>query len=511
MSDALFSDFDHLLAPTVVLNINKEIIYFNNAFSTFTSLSPRILRSCKYFPEIFSGEDFSVEKWISESTLAFQAVVSPEVKINQVKEKENAYFVVMKLFPIKKEDKNYFGITINDMSIEKNLFDKYKNQMEELKTSHMQILQADKLTTLGEMTANISHEISNPLTIASGNRELIDYYLESDDLNNQKEPIIKANKDIKEALTRINDIIVNMKKFLHKSEDEKEYCGLDEIIKSASEWVSSHLKDSGVKIKTLIKDKDIVIFANQLKIEQVVINLLKNAIDAMTEAHTESALIEVIVERQTDNGQLNLDIIDNGPGIAAKNINEVFEPFFTTKGVGKGTGLGLSICDKIMKSHHGSLVALPCDHGAHFRLTFPAVEGYSISYNQISESDENEKDANEKRILVLDNEASILNVFKHFLEDEGHFFLGATNPLEALKLLQTTEVDIVITDLMMPEINGRNFSNIARKNGYKGKIVYMSGQKNKEVFEKDKDNLKISSMIIKPFTKDDITKVIKEI
>ena len=504
----MFSSYDHIFEPIVVLDLQKKIVHTNPAFTLFAKQPPRVLKNVEFLYQLFESRGFDLEAWIDEGFLRLELRVSPELELVHVREKNLVSHVVVRQFPLELSEGTFIAVAIHDLSIEKNLYDKYRQQLQELQATHAQIVQADKLATLGEMTATISHEISNPLTIAVGNSELIDAYLELPDLNAVSKEMIRANRDIRESIDRIHTIIRNMKHFLWQSEDTKEFCSLGDAVQHALEWLKAPIEAVGVKTETQFHTQEMVVLANRLKIEQVIINLAKNAIDALEEAGTAAPLIRFEISRHSEDHSLELRIIDNGPGVPESVKANLFRPFTTTKKAGHGTGLGLSISQKIIESHKGTLLLEERETGTCFCLRLPPIEGYSFTRgDKVSRGLSSQHGP---RILVVDNEPQILNVVSRFLEDEGHHVIASARPEEALRFLGKMDVDLILTDLAMPEINGRQMAREARELGHKGAILYMSASKNAEAYNRDRDSLGIAGMIIKPFSRDEVVRTVKD-
>lgn len=397
----------------------------------------------------------------------------------------------------------FTNFKFKDKTLEHNLHSKYKDQVEELRKTHEQIIQADKLSTLGELTASISHEINNPLTIASGHCELLNEGLTS------KDPLAKLDflkltaTTIQESLDRVNQIIKNMKSFLHKKEDKKEYCNLLTIIGNAHRWVKGQDPENKA-ILNVENCENAIVLANSLKLEQVFLNLFKNSYDALIESQTANPKIEINFELKDH--QVYIHIKDNGPGIPAKLKEDLFKPFSTTKESGKGTGLGLSISAKIVESHQGTIQLLDSQTGTHILITLPSIEKYSYSRTDFFQVDQLKK-----HILVLDNEALILNLMNNFLEETGHYIIGSSSPEEALDLLGKANIDIILTDYTMPTMNGSQFSKQARSKGFTGPIFYLTGSQNIEKYNADKTKYNIKGIILKPFNKDGIIRIINSV
>lgn len=507
MSDSvLLSSFDHLFDAVLVINNQKQIIYFNNQSTIFFKLPPRLFKQKENILGIVEAAPFDLEEWISKSLLTFDVIVSPEITISLIHDPDTEYHVVLKAIPLTDpKGKMQFAIVFHDISVEKNLHNKYRIQLDELKKTHSQILQADKLTTLGEMTANISHEINNPLTIASGHIEIIDSFLSTDKPLAQIEQIKSSSKTVVESLQRIDQIIKNMKDFLYQSEDQKEYCDLETLIDAAKEWVAPNLEKRKISFHKKINASNPVILANRIKIEQVLINLFKNSIDALEHKEKGEGSITVEVDH-TEGHRLRIHIRDNGPGIETETIPNLFKTFYTTKEVGKGTGLGLSICSQIIEAHKGKIECVPSTTGAHFLIRLPSIEMYSYTKN--NKAFRHTSSTENKKILVVDNEVQILNILNNFFDEAGLVFIGSHDPIRALEFLEKADVDLIITDYSMPSMNGSEFAEKIRKTGHKGHILYMTSLKYAEQYQKDKNIHQISGMILKPFNKEEVLKTV---
>lgn len=500
-----FESFDHLFDAVLVVNLKREIVYFNHQSNIFFKLSPRLLKQKNSVTQICDSFDIDLEEWLGKALLSFDVLISPEIRLNIPHEADLSYHVVIKLIPIQTDKSANFAIVFHDLTVEKNLHLKYRDQLEELKKTHGQILQADKLTTLGELTATISHEINNPLTIAAGHSEIIKDMLTMKNIETRIPRIQTANNTVIESLERVNQIIKNMKDFLHQSEDEKEYCDMEHLVDAAIEWVQPQALKAKVQIKKQIKVKTVAL-VNRIKLEQVIINLIKNSIDALVESgKTENAQILIGLSKSEGDHQTFIDVLDNGPGLSEGMKANLFKPFQSTKDAGSGTGLGLSICQKIIDSHRGRLEHVESKIGCHFRIRLPLIEVYSYTRNDRSLNGSQAK----KKILVLDDEVQILNVVNSFIHEEGLVFIGSSDPQGSLNFLEKANVDLILTDYSMPSMNGTEFSTKARELGYTGPILYMTSSKNIEQYNKDHSALDISGVVVKPFTKDDVMKTIR--
>lgn len=495
-----FSAFDHLLDAVLGLNSRKEILYFNHQSHIFFKLPPRVLKTKENPLQVCDSADFNLDEWINKGLMSFEVMTSPEIKLYLPHEPETEYHTILKLIPL---DSGEFALVFHDTTVENKLHLKYREQLEELKKTHNQFLQADKLNTLGELTANISHEINNPLTIAAGHAELLQDLLQMD--APEKNQLIEINSTVLESLERVNQIIKNMKDFLHQSQDQKEYCDLEALVDSAIEWIQPTANKLEVTIQKNLHSERTAVLANKIKLEQVIINLVKNSLDALESEKNSSGKVVVSISKDLEQNQIIIDVIDNGPGISPSIQENLFKPFVSTKDAGAGTGLGLSICAKIIEGHQGSLQHIPTQDGCHFQIRLPMIEIYSYTRNDRYLAGSKK----EKRVLVLDNEVQILNVMNSFISQENLVFVGSSRPEDALEFLTKAQVDLIITDFSMPTMNGSEFTQKARESGYEGSILYMTSAKFIEQYNKDKSKYKVDGIIIKPFNKQEVMKTIR--
>ncbi len=503
-----FGYLDSVFEPIVVVGSDRKIVYYNHFFSTFFKASPRVLKKIEAIDELIAIDEKPLLELLDQCFVDKETVLSGECRTWSSKNDDFEYITVLKLTPVTVNEDDYCMICFNDVSVERTLHDKYRDQLKQLQDTHNQIVQADKLTTLGELTAGISHEINNPLTVASGSAEIIEILLESFDGENSKESILANIKDVRDSLGRINSIIVNMKTFLYQSEDKKEYCDLEGIVDASMKLVQSSFSKSHISLSKQIDDENIVGLVNKIKIEQVVVNLLKNAHDAIKDAAIKDGEVKVIVRKSSSDRSLNIIVQDNGPGIANDIHKEIFTPFYTTKEVGEGTGLGLSISSRIIEGHQGKLIFEGNhDRGVSFKISLPIIEVSSYTQNEKFLSGIVHKEG--LKILVVDDEVQVLNVLNQFLESEEWVFIGSTNGEEALKVLKNIDIDLIISDYTMPGMNGSEFSQKVRELDINCPIFYMTSLKNVPHFQEDRDKHGVTGVILKPFTKEEVLKAIR--
>lgn len=232
-----------------------------------------------------------------------------------------------------------------------------------------------KLATLGEMAAGLAHEMNQPISIMSLAAENVARLLERRGVDGIAFALTRMDR-IKEQATRARTIINHLRIFGRQSDDDLGPVNLSDVVDGALSIVGGALRSASILVSNEVKPNLPPVLAGLILAEQVVVNVILNARDAMNDMpeSTERHLtIRATADRQP--GVVTLEIADRGPGIPAALRERIFEPFFTTKDVGKGTGLGLSLCHGIMKSFGGDITALDAQEGgALIAMTFPRSE-----------------------------------------------------------------------------------------------------------------------------------------
>ncbi len=237
---------------------------------------------------------------------------------------------------------------------------------------NQQIIESGKLASLGELAAGIAHEINNPVAIMVEEAGWIGDLLDDDVIRQSEnyEEFKRALRQINTQGVRCRDITQKLLSFARKSENRLAVAHVNDLIAEVVGLSEQHAKYSNVVIKTTFADDLPLIEVSQTEVQQVMLNLINNALDAMEKTGGE---IEIETMREAD--EIIIRVSDNGPGIPEAYLSRVFDPFFTTKPVGKGTGLGLSICYGIIKRMGGKITVSSKDReGTTFFVHLPAGE-----------------------------------------------------------------------------------------------------------------------------------------
>ena len=241
-------------------------------------------------------------------------------------------------------------------------------QESERKEASAQIIQASKLATLGEMATSVAHELNQPLNVirmAAGNcrRKISDGTADTEYLNNKMERI-------ESQTARAAAIIDHMRMFGREANEELAPINPRAVVTSALDLMGEQLRLAGIEIVTEFSEDCSSILGHSIQMEQVILNLLTNAKDAMAKKEGEKKITLRVFE---DNKGVQITAEDAGGGIPGDVLPRIFEPFYTTKEMGKGTGLGLSVSYGIISDMKGTLVADNIGGGARFTITLPCV------------------------------------------------------------------------------------------------------------------------------------------
>lgn len=332
----------------------------------------------------------------------------------------------------------------------------YEGSVEDV-TEHKQLqeqlIQAEKLATLGELIAGIAHELNNPLSAMVGHAQLL--------LMRCEDPSLTARLDkILEAARRSTRIVRNFLTFARRHHPERVPTSVNELVTRTVDLLAYQFRVANVKVETSLASGLPSVSADPHQIQQVLLNLFNNACQAMTGAGREGTL-RITTGFDGERGRVTLSVADDGPGIAPMHLPRIFEPFFTTKSAGEGTGLGLAIAQGIVREHEGTLdVESAPGRGTAFVVTLPVSE----TLPPAPAGAEARGIPQGLRVLVVDDEASLREVTVEALRSQGCRVEVAASGLEALEILGRTPVDVVILDLRMPGASGEEvWSEIGRR------------------------------------------------
>lgn len=383
---------------------------------------------------------------------------------------------------------------------------------EEKKELQKQLYQIQKMDAIGKLAGGIAHDFNNILSIIIGNCEILMKKID-------KENTLHKNiLEIYDAAKRSSDLTKKLLGFARKQTITLKTFKINEKIRESYDMFK-RLIGENIEIK-LFLDEDVgYIRFDPAQIDQILTNLCINSRDAIMD--------NGIITIETYNFEIDdkycskhygfipgkyfvLAISDNGCGIKEEHLNHIFEPFFTTKE--KGTGLGLSTVYGIVKQNNGFINVYSAEgKGTTFKIYFPEFKG-KAKINKEKKHIFNDLKAKGETVLIVEDEESILNFCKNMLEGLGYKVLASSKPYEAIQIAKEFKgkIDLLLTDVIMPDMNGKELEENLKKYHPKIKTLYMSGYsaniiKHNNVLDKE------TNFIQKPFSSIELAEKIKEI
>ncbi len=315
------------------------------------------------------------------------------------------------------------------------------------KALRAQLLQTEKLAAIGELVSGVAHELNNPLTSVMGYAQL----LQTADVS----PELKEDlQTIYQEAERSAKIIENLLTFARKETVEKRYADINQVLRDTVELRAYQFRVDNVQLVVELDEHLPWTMAAPQQLQQVFLNLLNNAHQAVMETRGPRRLV---ARSERDSEVVRVKIIDNGSGIPQEHLGKVFDPFFTTKDVGQGTGLGLSIAFGIVQEHGGRIWAeSEPQKGSTFTVELPIVRHPLDS--PVRSADMANADPHLSRsILLIDDEEGILEVFGRMLKSMGHQAVAVNSAEKALDRLENEDYELIICDVRMPGLGGQGF------------------------------------------------------
>ncbi|MCJ7773639.1 MAG: ATP-binding protein, partial [Desulfobacterales bacterium] len=240
---------------------------------------------------------------------------------------------------------------------------------------NQQVIETGKLASIGELAAGIAHEINNPVAIMVEEAGWIQDLLEEEDFSKGKnlQEFERSLNQIRSQGRRCKEITHKLLSFARKTDSQVQNIQINSVVEEIIELTTQMAKYNNVIIQKHLQQELPSIKISPSEMQQVLLNLINNAIDAMAKSGGKIIIHTKLKKAEKD--YIVISVEDNGPGIPPANLSRVFDPFFTTKPVGKGTGLGLSICYGIIQKMGGSIdVVSGIDVGTTFSLRIPVSE-----------------------------------------------------------------------------------------------------------------------------------------
>jgi signal transduction histidine kinase len=383
-----------------------------------------------------------------------------------------------------------------------------KKYAEESEQKMQEVIQhTQKMELIGQLAGGIAHDINNVLTSILGHAELV-----LDEMD-QAGPFTDSLENIRTSAIRAADMIHQLLAVARKQATQPKILSLDTAICNLYPMLRS-LVDEHTTLEYHPDSRQAEVLIDPSQLDQIITNLCVNARDAIVGSG--SAIIETSIIRieevdcyaghtcQTPGDYVRISVIDTGTGIDPSVRPHIFEPFFTTKEIGKGSGMGLSTVYGIVKQNNGYIECQSVQgKGSSFTIYLPQFKG-NVDYAGLTPEENSTIDDGRELILLVEDDPAMLEIIRPALITNGYRVLSATSAYEAVRIaaLSPRTVDLLLTNVIMPEMNGNDLSAKLLTLCPKLKTLFMTAYSTDEVFDND------THFILKPFTLNKLTQLV---
>jgi two-component system NtrC family sensor kinase len=332
-----------------------------------------------------------------------------------------------------------------------------------------QLIQSEKMSAIGQLVSGVAHELNNPLAGISAFAQLL--------LAEKRFPPDQrtAAETIYSEARRASRIVQNLLTFARQHKAEKVQTSINQVLDDTLELRGYELRVRGIDVRREYDESLPDTMADAHQLQQVFLNLITNAEQAMEQRDGHHHRLTVRTRRNADT--IRIEVEDTGAGIPANLVERIFNPFFTTKPTGSGTGLGLSISLGIVREHEGRIWAEnPPSGGARFiveiPVTAPRTSGEHAALAPLAQHG-----IDNLRVLVVDDEASVRVSLQRYLAGKGHEVETTASGEDALSRLKISKYDAVIVDMRMPDLSGEQLFERLRSNdpSHAERVIFTTG------------------------------------
>ncbi len=409
--------------------------------------------------------------------------------------------------PIKDDNGNITGAVL----IFRDIRERKNAENENIKLGK-QLMQTQKMEAIGTLAGGIAHDFNNMLSIILGCSELAMAEIP------EQHPAKYHIKQIKTAILKSSDIIKQLVNFIRPTNLKREPVKINPIIEDCLDLLISAIPNNIEILRTIPDDSEIVL-ADPTQIHQVIMNLCTNAAHAMSEnegvLEISLSVIAIGKNGSIQNLELNhgqyvmITVRDTGHGITKEHLDKIFDPYFTTKEIDEGSGIGLSVVQGIVKSHEGVItVDSVYGKGTTFNVFLPVYKKGPESKDKIDTT----IPKGTERVLFIDDEKIVVDITSLMLEQLGYTVTtktSGTNALETFRL-QPDKFDLIISDMVMPEIMGDKLAKIFQSVRPDIPIILCTGF-SKYITDEKAKSLGIKAFITKPIEFSELARIIRHV
>jgi len=456
-------------------------------------------------PEDILIDDTIRNRWLENNLLALSGT-TVQGEVDYMINNERRHFIET-VTPICTASGEIFGVLgINIDQTERKQVEEERQLLEE------QLIQAQKMESIGRLAGGVAHDFNNLLTPIMCYTEL----LKRDFSGN--EGAATKTVSIMNAAVKAKNLVQELLCFSRKQVLDMKTIDLNKTIKSFNSILRHTIRES-VDIRLCLAEKSYCIRADSNKIEQIIMNLAVNAQDAIGEVgtitiETSPVLIDDEYARQhrdlKPGHYMMLAVTDDGCGMDQETQQRIFEPFFTTKEVGKGTGLGLATVYGIVRQHGGSIwVHSESGKETKFKCYFPIVDEAPVC-NQSTAHDLTWFVGEKRTILLVEDNEMVRTLVDELLTKNGFKVLVAEDPVQALRISEGHTLDLLVSDVVMPDMTGPEVHSKLIENHPGLRVLYMSGYASNVIAQQGVFGNGVQ-YIQKPFTIAEFAKKIEQV
>ena len=376
-----------------------------------------------------------------------------------------------------------------------------KRSAEELARQRESLYQREKLAALGSLLAGVAHELNNPLSVVVARAVLLE---EQGDSATQA-----AALKIRTAAERCARIVRTFLAMARQQQPQRGPVAINDVISAALDIAAYAIRTSSIEVTQELSRGIPLILADADQLHQVLLNLIINAQQSLQE-HPTPRRLRVTSCFDPISDVLCIAVADNGPGIPEHLRARIFEPYFTTKPMGVGTGVGLAVSLGIVEAHGGTLTATcPLDGGAVFTVRLPVA---NVGVSGVEAAQSAKPNASRRKILIVDDEAEIRETLTEILTCAEHRVVSVSSGREALERMTVERYDVILTDIRMPDLDGRAFYKVIEERwpGQVGRVAFVTGDTLASAL-RDFVSESGRPVIEKPFLPSDVRRVVAEL
>ena len=487
--------FDDLPVPLLKVAPNGKILTCNRPARQLLALKDV---QGAYLGDLVEGLGRPIVDWL-EATAASRSEQKPEF-VRASRQAQEVFFQIS-LSPVTEDDKTVLIAVLHDAT--------------KLKTLEAQFVQSQKMQAIGQLAGGVAHDFNNLLTAISGHCDLL--LLRHDKGDQDYGDLVQIHQNANRAASLVGQLLA----FSRKQTLQPEIIEIREVMDDLAHLLGRLV---GEKVTLSLDHDDAIhtIRADKRQLEQVIMNLVVNARDAMPdggEVRIETRLEELTQPYERDRATVQpgryvvVSVSDQGVGITPDRLPKIFEPFYTTKRTGEGTGLGLSMAYGIVKQTGGFIFAdsVP-GSGTRFTLFFPShapVNALPAKPAEVLPKPTHSPSGGV--ILLVEDEAPVRTFASRALRMRGYTVLEAENAEEALKTLEdgSLNIDVFVTDVIMPGMDGPSWVAKALEDRPGVKVVFVSGYA-EESFAEQQARIPNSVFLPKPFSLSELTATVQD-